>query len=100
MLPHVMAYNAASTGERLRDVARAMGVSGVDEMSIEDAREAAVDAVRQLGEDVGIPTVVDGLVEDDLDRLVADTLADACAPGNPREPTAEDVEILCRKVMA
>ncbi len=99
MLPHVMAYNASATGERLREVARAMGVSGVDEMSIEDAREAAVDAVRQLGEDVGIPTVVDGLVEDDLDRLVADTLADACAPGNPREATAEDVEILFRKVM-
>ncbi|MCH3942843.1 MAG: lactaldehyde reductase [Atopobiaceae bacterium] len=100
MLPLVMEYNAPCTGERLRAVAKAMGVEGTDSMSIEEARAAAVLAVRTLGEDVGIPTTVKGLVAADYDRLADDALADACCPGNPRDATKEDIIELLRKVTA
>jgi len=100
MLPLVMEYNAECTGERLRDVARAMGVEGTDAMSIEDARAAAIEAVRKLGQDVGIPTTVQGLVPADYGQLADDALADACCPGNPREATKDDIIALLEKVTA
>ncbi|MCH4180126.1 MAG: lactaldehyde reductase [Atopobiaceae bacterium] len=99
MLPNVMEYNAPVCASRMRDVAVAMGVEGAKDMTPEAGAAAAVAAVRQLGEDVGIPKVVDALKEDDLDRLATDTLADACCPGNPRDATADDVKDLFRKVM-
>jgi lactaldehyde reductase len=99
MLPNVMEYNAPVCPERMRDVAVAMGVEGAKDMTPEAGAAAAVAAVRQLGEDVGIPKVVEALKEADLDRLAADTLADACCPGNPRDATADDVKDLFRKVM-
>jgi lactaldehyde reductase len=100
MLPLVMTYNAECTGERLRAVAKAMGVEGTDSMSIEDARAAAIAAVTRLGQDVGIPTTVDGLVAADYDQLADDALADACCPGNPRDATKADVIELLKKVTA
>ena len=98
-LPIVMEYNADCTGERYREIARAMGVSGVDEMSQDEYRRAAVDAVAKLGQDVGIPTKVEALREEDLDFLAESAHADACAPGNPKDASVEDIKELFRKLM-
>lgn len=98
-LPIVMEYNASETGEKYREIARAMGVSGVDDMSQDEYRAAAVAAVAKLGQDVGIPTKVDGLKEEDLDFLSESAHADACAPGNPRDASVEDIKNLFRKLM-
>ncbi len=99
MLPIVMDYNQECTGEKYREIARAMGVKGVDEMSQEEYRKAAIDAVRKLSIDVGIPTKVEGLKEEDLPFLAESAHADACAPGNPKEASVEDFIALFRKVM-
>ena len=98
-LPIVMEYNASETGEKYREIARAMGVAGVDDMSQDEYRAAAVAAVATLGQDVGIPTKVDGLKEEDLDFLSESAHADACAPGNPRDASVEDIKNLFRKLM-
>lgn len=98
-LPIVMEYNAPETGEKYREIARAMGVAGVDDMSQDEYRRAAIDAVAKLGQDVGIPTKVDGLKEEDLDFLSESAHADACAPGNPRDASVEDIKELFRKLM-
>ena len=98
-LPIVMEYNASETGEKYREIARAMGVAGVDDMSQDEYRAAAVAAVAKLGQDVGIPTKVDGLKEEDLDFLSGSAHADACAPGNPRDASVEDIKNLFRKLM-
>lgn len=98
-LPIVMEYNASETGEKYREIARAMGVAGVDDMSQDEYRAAAVAAVAKLGQDVGIPTKVDGLKEEDLDFLSESAHADACAPGNPRDANVEDIKNLFRKLM-
>lgn len=99
MLPIVMEYNQEYTGERLREVARAMGVEGVDEMSQEEYRKAAIDAVKKLSADVGIPAKNDKIREEDLDILAADAFADACCPGNPRDTNVEDLKELYKKIM-
>lgn len=99
MLPIVMDYNKEFTGEKYREIARAMGVSGVDNMTAEEYRKAAVDAVRQLSIDVGIPTKNDKVREEDLDVLASDAFADACRPGNPRETSVEELKELYRKIM-
>lgn len=99
MLPIVMEYNAECTGEKYREIARAMGVKGVDDMSVEEYRKAAVDAVRQLSIDVGIPTKLDAIKEEDLQFLAESAHADACAPGNPKDADVEDLKNLFRKVM-
>ena len=98
-LPIVMEYNASETGEKYREIARAMGVVDVDDMSQDEYRAAAVAAVAKLGQDVGIPTKVDGLKEEDLDFLSESAHADACAPGNPRDASVEDIKNLFRKLM-
>lgn len=98
-LPIVMEFNASETGEKYREIARAMGVAGVDDMSQDEYRAAAVAAVAKLGQDVGIPTKVDGLKEEDLDFLSESAHADACAPGNPRDASVEDIKNLFRKLM-
>lgn len=98
-LPIVMEYNASETGEKYREIARVMGVAGVDDMSQDEYRAAAVAAVAKLGQDVGIPTKVDGLKEEDLDFLSESAHADACAPGNPRDASVEDIKNLFRKLM-
>ena len=98
MLPIVMEYNAECTGEKLKAVAEAMGVdtTGMDQAAY---RKAAVDAVRQLSIDVGIPTKLEALKEEDLDFLAESAFADACAPGNPKAASVEDIKGLIRKLM-
>ena len=99
MLPIVMEYNVDCTGEKYREIARAMGVKGVDEMSVEEYRKAAIDAVQQLSVDVGIPTKLEALKEEDLDFLAESAHADACAPGNPKDASVEDLKDLFRRLM-
>lgn len=99
MLPIVMDYNKEFTGEKYREIARAMGVEGVDDMSVEEYRDAAVNAVRQLSIDVGIPVKNEKVREEDLDILAKDAYEDACRPGNPRETSIEDLKELYRKIM-
>lgn len=86
LLPYVMAFNAPYTGEKFREIARTMGVKGVDEMSEEEYRKAAIDAVKQLSMDVGIPQTLKeiGVKEEDLDALADAAMADVCTGGNPR----------------
>lgn len=86
LLPYVMAFNAPYTGEKFREIARAMGVKGVHEMSEEEYRKAAIDAVKQLSMDVGIPQTLKeiGVKEEDLDALADAAMADVCTGGNPR----------------
>ena len=100
LLPTVMRYNAEATGEKYRDIAKAMGVEGVDDMSLEDARKAACDAVAQLSKDVGIPENLKGIVkEEDIDFLAQSAMDDACRPGNPKDPTKEDIAALYRSLL-
>ena len=99
MLPIVMEYNAECTGEKYREIARAMGVKGVDDMSQEEYRAAAVNAVKQLSEDVGIPAKLEALKEEDLPFLAESAYADACRPGNPKDTSVEDLTALFRKLM-
>jgi lactaldehyde reductase len=76
-----------------------MGVEGVDTMSQEEYRDAAINAVKKLSEDVGIPTVADRIKEEDLTQLAKDALADACYPGNPREASLDQVIAMYRELM-
>ena len=100
LLPTVMEYNAEATGEKLKDVAIAMGVEGVEKMSQEEYRKAAVDAVKKLSKDVGIPADLKVIVKpEDLDFLTQSAMDDACRPGNPKEPTFEDIKNLYLKLM-
>ncbi len=101
ILPYVLEYNASVTGKRYKDIAVAMGVEGVEKMTQEEYRKAAVDAVRQLGIDVGIPQKVSevGVKEEDIDFLADSAMADACTPGNPKDPTKEDIVALYRSMM-
>ena len=98
-LPITMEFNRDYTGEKYREIARAMGVKGVDEMSQEEYRDAAINAVKQLSKDVGIPEKNEKIREEDLDQLAKDALNDACYPGNPREATKEQVIEMFRKLM-
>lgn len=100
ILPTVMEYNAPATGEKYRDIAKAMGVEGVDEMSLDDARKAAVDAVKKLGQDVGIPADLKEIVKDeDVDFLAQSAYDDACRPGNPKDTSVEEIKALYRSLM-
>ena len=100
LLPTVMRYNAEATGEKYRDIAKAMGVKGVDEMAIDEARKAACDAVAQLSKDVGIPENLKGIVkEEDIDFLAQSAMDDACRPGNPKDPTKEDIIALYKSLI-
>ena len=95
ILPTVMEYNKDAVGEKLRDVAKAMGVSGTENMSKEEYQKAAIDAVKKLAEDVGIPKDLKNIVKlEDVDFLSQSAMDDACRPGNPREPKFEDIKAL------
>ena len=94
-----MEFNKEHTGERYREIARAMGVANVDAMSQAEYRDAAIAAVKKLSEDVGIPAKNEKIREEDLDVLAKDALADACYPGNPREATKEQVISMFRQLM-
>ena len=100
ILPTVMEYNAPATGEKYRDIAKAMGVEGVDAMTLEDARKAAVDAVKKLSADVGIPTDLKEIVKpEDVDFLAQSAYDDACRPGNPRETSVAEIKELYLSLM-
>ena len=100
ILPTVMEYNAPCTGEKYRDIAKAMGVKGVDAMSLEEARKAAIDAVKQLSVDVGIPTNLKEIVKaEDIDFLAQSAFDDACRPGNPRDTSKEEIVELYKSLM-
>lgn len=99
LLPISMEFNRDYTGEKYREIARAMGVEGVDAMSQVEYRDAAINAVKKLSEDVGIPTVADRIKEEDLTQLAKDALADACYPGNPREASLDQVIAMYRELM-
>ena len=100
ILPTVMEYNAPCTGEKYRDIAKAMGVEGTEKMTQAEYRQAAVDAVKQLAADVGIPADLKAIVKDeDVQFLAESAFADACRPGNPRDTSVEEIAALYRKLM-
>ncbi len=100
LLPTIMEYNAPATGEKYRDIAKAMGVEGVDAMTLDEARKAACAAVKQLSQDVGIPADLKAIVkEEDVQFLSESAYADACRPGNPRETSVEEIAALYRSLM-
>lgn len=100
ILPTVMEYNAPATGEKYRDIAKAMGVDGVDAMTLEEARKAAIDAVKQLSQDVGIPANLKEIVKkEDLDFLAQSAYDDACRPGNPRETSVAEIKALYESLL-
>lgn len=100
VLPVVMEYNADATGEKYRDIAKAMGVDGVESMSIEEARKSAVNAVAKLGADIGIPANLNGILkEEDIEFLAESTLADACCPGNPKDTCVADVKEILKSLL-
>ena len=100
ILPTVMAYNAPATGDKYRAIAKAMGVEGTDAMTIEEAREAAINAVRQLSADVGIPADLKEIVkEEDIPFLAQSAFDDACRPGNPRDTSVEEITALFKELL-
>ncbi len=100
ILPTVMEYNAPCTGEKYRDIAKAMGVQGTESMSQEEYRRAAVDAVKKLSQDVGIPADLKAIVkEEDIPFLAQSAYDDACRPGNPRDTSVEEITELYKKLM-
>lgn len=95
LLPTIMEYNAECTGTKLKDVAKAMGVEGADTMSEVEYRKAAIDAVKKLSADVGIPSDLKAIAKaEDVDFLAESAMNDACTPGNPRTPTFEDIKAM------
>ena len=100
ILPTVMEYNAPYTGEKYRDIAKAMGVKDTEKMTIEEARKAACDVVAALSKKVGIPQDLKAIVkEEDLDFLAESAYADACRPGNPRDTSVEEIKALYKKLL-
>ena len=100
ILPTVMEYNAPETGEKYREIARAMGVEGVDAMTQEEYRKAAVDAVKKLSADVGIPADLKEIVKrEDLDFLSESAFADACRPGNPKDTSVAEIKALYESLL-
>ena len=100
LLPTVMAYNAEATGEKYRFIAKAMGVPGTENMTAEQYRKAAVDAVKQLSKDVGIPEDLKQIVKpEDIPFLAQSAYDDACRPGNPRDTSVEEIAELYRSLL-
>ncbi len=100
ILPTVMEYNAPATGDKYRDIAAAMGVEGTKDMTIEEARKAAIDAVKQLSKDVGIPADLKEIVKpEDIPFLAQSAYDDACRPGNPKDTSVEEISELYRSLL-
>ncbi len=100
ILPTVMEYNAQATGDKYKYIAQAMGVAGTESMTQEEYRKAAVDAVKKLSEDVGIPRDLKEIVkEEDIPFLAQSAYDDACRPGNPRETSVEDITELYKSLL-
>lgn len=100
LLPTIMEYNAPMTGDKYKHIAAAMGVQGTESMSQDEYRQAAVDAVRKLASDVGIPSDLKEIAQEkDLDFLAESAYADACRPGNPRDTSVAEIKELFRKLL-
>lgn len=101
LLPTIMKYNKEFTGEKYREIAKALGVERIETMSIEDAREAACGAIDRLSKDVGIPETISelGVKEEDLQQIAEDALRDVCTPGNPRDTTVDEIIGLYKSLM-
>lgn len=100
ILPTVMEYNAVATGDKYKYIARAMGVEGVEGMSQDEYRKAAIDAVKKLSQDVGIPADLKEIVKPgDVQFLAESAFADACRPGNPRDTSVEEIKALYESLM-
>ena len=100
ILPTVMEYNAEATGDKYKYIAAAMGIEGTEKMTVEEYRKAAIDAVKKLSADVGIPADLKEIVkEEDLDFLAESAYADACRPGNPRDTSVEEIKALYKSLM-
>ncbi len=101
LLPLIMDFNKEYTGEKYRDIAVAMGVEGAADMSLSEVRDAAVQAVKQLGIDVGIPQSLTeiGMKEADVSKVSEDTLRDVCTPGNPRDATVDEISALYKSML-
>ena len=100
ILPTVMEYNAEATGDKYKYIAAAMGVEGTEKMSVEEYRKAAIDAVKQLSKDVGIPVDLKEIVDPkDLDFLAQSAYDDACRPGNPRDTSVEEIRELYKSLL-
>ena len=100
ILPTVMEYNAEATGDKYKYIAAAMGVEGTEKMTVEEYRKAAIDAVKKLSADVGIPADLKEIVkEEDLDFLAESAYADACRPGNPRDTSVDEIKALYKSLM-
>ncbi len=100
ILPVVMKYNAEATGEKYREIAKAMGVQGTENMSVDEYRAAAIEAVRKLGEDVGIPADLKDIVKaEDIPFLAQSAFDDACRPGNPRDTSVEEITELYKSMI-
>ena len=98
LLPIAMEFNKEVTGSKYKDIAEALGVD-TSHMSQQEYRDAAINAVKQLSIDVGIPTKCEKIRKEDLDNLASDALKDACYPGNPREATHEQVVEMFKQLM-
>ena len=100
ILPTVMEYNAESTGEKYREIARAIGIKDVDSMTQEEYRKAAIDAVKKLSKDVGIaPNLIGIIKEEDIPALAQSAYDDACRPGNPKDTSVEEIAVLYRELL-
>jgi len=100
ILPTIMEYNAPNTGDKYKYIAAAMGVEGTEKMSVEEYRAAAIEAVKKLSADVGIPADLKEIVkEEDLDFLAESAFADACRPGNPRDTSVEEIKALYKSLL-
>lgn len=101
MLTAVLQYNAPATGSKYREIARAMGVDGVDTMSEAEYREAAIEAIQKLADDVEIPKSLAeaGVKEEDIEFLAQSAFADVCTPGNPRDTSVEDIKTIYRSIL-
>ena len=100
LLPTIMEFNKDYTGTKYREIARVLGVKNVDSMSQEEYRDAAINAVKQLSKDVGIPQNLKGIVQEkDIPFLSESAFNDACRPGNPRDCTKEEIEQLYKSLI-
>ena len=100
ILPTVMEYNAEVTGDKYKYIAKAMGVENVENMSVEEYRKAAIDAVKKLSSDTGIPSNLKDIVKvEDIDFLAQSAYDDACRPGNPKETSVEDIANLYKSLL-
>lgn len=99
LLPYIMEFNAPAAGEKYKEIAKAMGVKGVESMSAEEGRNAAVEAVKKLSLAIGIPQKLSeiGVKEEDLEKLATSAFNDVCTPGNPRDVSTEEILALYKK---